>query len=114
MRKPISRDIALASDQAISTAARLVHRPLPMALLLGLAWLVAPDAARAQQCKDRGGLAYLGITANEARSVWLSATGAGSFQLESAQGSQTVDQWQRSRRGLRVTLSAMAACTSCS
>ncbi|MBU8977504.1 autotransporter domain-containing protein [Lysobacter sp. MMG2] len=55
------------------------------------------------------GLAYLGITANEARSVWLSATGAGSFQLESAQGSQTVDQWQRSRRGLRVTLSPVVS-----
>lgn len=106
MHKAINDSAAVPDHDA---PARIVDSRLSVAVLLGAAWLIAPDTADAQQCKDRGGLAYLGVTANEARSVWLSATGAGSFQLESAQGSQTVDQWQRSRRGLRVTLSPVVS-----
>src|SRR5688572_29009529 len=105
MRDWIIRDEVAVSDHPLPSADRLS----PLALLLGVAWLLAPDTASAQQCKDRGGLAYLGVTANEGRSVWLSATGAGSFQLESTQGSQVVDQWDRSRRGLRVTLSPVVS-----
>ena len=55
----------------------------------------APMPALAQNCKSDGGLRYLGNTRDAARSVWLSRTGAGSFALESAQGSQVVDTWSR-------------------
>ena len=49
--------------------------------------------ALAANCKSSGGLAYLGNTRNDAKSVWLSRTDQGSFALEAAQGSQTVDSW---------------------
>ena len=35
--------------------------------------------------------------------MWLSATSAGSFRLEAAEKSTTVDQWTKSRRGLNIT-----------
>ena len=55
----------------------------------------APMPALAQNCKSDGSLRYLGNTRDAARSVWLSRTGAGSFALESAQGSHVVDTWSR-------------------
>ena len=51
--------------------------------------------ALAADCKSEGGLRYLGNTRDAARYVWLSRTGAGSFALKSAQGSQVVDTWSR-------------------
>jgi len=64
--------------------------------------LVPGGVLAKQDCN--GALVYLGQTANQSRSVWLSATGAGSFALE-ATGQVTVDQWSKQRRGLRVSLS---------
>ena len=49
--------------------------------------------ALAANCKSSGGLTYLGNTRDQSRSVWLSRTDQGSFDLEAAQGNQTVDTW---------------------
>ena len=49
--------------------------------------------ALAANCKSSGGLTYLGNTRDQSRSVWLSLTDQGSFDLEAAQGNQTVDTW---------------------
>jgi hypothetical protein len=68
-------------------------------LLRSGAWLAfaliagSSAPALAANCKSSGGLAYLGNTRNDTKSVWLSRTDQGSFALEAAQGSQTVDSW---------------------
>ena len=51
-----------------------------------------------------GRLVFLGKTADLSKSVWLSVTSAGSFEIQ-AQGQQVVDQFDKSKRGLHVTLS---------
>jgi len=53
----------------------------------------SPLPALAANCKSSGGLTYLGNTRDGSRSVWLSLTQDGSFELEAAQGNQTVDTW---------------------
>lgn len=76
-------------------------------MLKRLAWLafvlLLPSAAVAQDCRTPGGLLFLGTTASQAQSVWLSATGPGSFDLKAGPGNQSVDQFDRARRGLRVS-----------
>ncbi len=76
-----------------------------------LSWLVSlacasfPVLAVAKNCNTTGNLAYLGVLAGQSKSVWLSATSPGAFDLVSAQGNTTVDNWSRARRGLHVSLS---------
>jgi hypothetical protein len=76
-----------------------------------LSWLVSlacasfPVLAVAKNCNTSGNLAYLGVLAGQTKSVWLSATSPGAFDLVSAQGNTTVDSWSRARRGLHVSLS---------
>ncbi len=72
---------------------------------MALCWAGAPSAAWAAGCDSSGNLRYLGVTGNGGKSVWLSATSPGQFALESASGSQTVDQWSKQRRGLRISTS---------
>lgn len=60
--------------------------------------------ALAKSCDSNGNLRFVGTTADSTRSVWLSATSAGAFRLDSAQGNQTVDSWSKSRRGLHLSL----------
>ena len=48
--------------------------------------------ALAQSCKSSGRLIFVGTLSNSSASIWLSATGPGSFNLEAAQGSQVVGQ----------------------
>ncbi len=69
----------------------------------------APSLALAASCKSDGGLHFLGTTAGDDRSVWLSATTAGDFALDAAKGDQTVDTWSRERRGLHVSLSPVVS-----
>ena len=77
-------------------------------LLLGSVIIAAaPATAMAESCKSDGGLVFLGKS--NKRSAWLSATGAGAFELEAAQGSQIVDEWDRSKRGLRFSLSPVVS-----
>lgn len=64
-------------------------RTTPLAALVLLAWGYLP--AFAANCKSGGGLTYLGNTSDGSSSVWLSLTRQGSFELEAAQGNQTVD-----------------------
>jgi hypothetical protein len=65
----------------------------------------APAALQAANCGASGGLYYVGNTNDQSRSIWLSATSAGAFRLDAAQGNTTVDQWSRSSRGLNITAS---------
>ena len=53
----------------------------------------SPLPALAAKCKSSGGLTYLGNTRDGSSSVWLSLTHQGSFELDAAQGNQTVDTW---------------------
>ncbi|MDG4718209.1 MULTISPECIES: autotransporter outer membrane beta-barrel domain-containing protein [Thalassospira] len=59
--------------------------------------------AEAAKCGTSGGLIFLGKTAGDTNSVWLSGTSAGTFRLD-ANGT-TKDTWDQSRRGLHLTLS---------
>ena len=74
-------------------------------MLTALAIIGMPVAALAGQCDASGGISYLGVTSNNSKSVWLSQTSPGSFELESAQGNQTVDQWSKNKKGLHLSLS---------
>ena len=66
--------------------------------------------AVAANCKSSGGLLYLGNTINGSQSVWLSRTDLGSFELEAAQGNQTVDTWAvPPQRKLHVSLSPVVS-----
>ncbi|EKF08454.1 autotransporter outer membrane beta-barrel domain-containing protein [Thalassospira profundimaris] len=59
--------------------------------------------ARAANCAAGGGLIFVGKTADNSNSVWLSGTSSGAFRLD-AQGA-TKDSWNQARRGLHLTLS---------
>ncbi|RVG79312.1 autotransporter outer membrane beta-barrel domain-containing protein, partial [Sinorhizobium meliloti] len=79
------------------------------ALIAGIPGLSPTGEAFAANCNSRGGLAYLGNTQGATRSVWLSGTSAGSFSLEAAQGNETVDTWNKSKRGLHLSLSPVVS-----
>ena len=74
-----------------------------VSILAIVASLQFSSDAYAANCSSKGGLLFVGKTAGNANSVWLSGTSAGSFRLD-AQGG-TVDSWTESRRGLHLTLS---------
>ena len=74
---------------------------------LSLIGLTSP--AIADSCKSNGGLTFLGDTPNNSSSVWLSGTGPGSFELDAAQGNQTVDTWDKTRRGLHISISPVVS-----
>ncbi|MGF6157388.1 hypothetical protein M2267_002647 [Ensifer sp. KUDG1] len=79
------------------------------AAIVGLGSLWISGDAIAANCSSRGGLGYLGNTKGGTGSVWISGTSAGSFGLEAAQGNQTVDSWNKSRRGLHLSLSPVVS-----
>ena len=80
------------------------RRSLPAAVV-ALLLASTPLSVDAKDCNSKGGLFYLGNTRDDAKSVWLSATSAGAFRLDAAQGNTTVDQWTKSNRGLNITAS---------
>ena len=69
----------------------------------------APLPAIAANCGASGGLAFVGVTNDGSRSVWLSGTSPGDFGLEAAQGKQSVDEWTRNAGGLHLTLSPVVS-----
>ena len=73
--------------------------------MLTLALAATSTTGWAANCSSSGNLRYLGVTNDGAKSVWLSATSPGQFELESAKGGLTVDAWTKQRRGLRVSVS---------
>ena len=79
--------------------------PLRGAWMLTLALAATSTTGWAANCSSSGNLRYLGVTNDGAKSVWLSATSPGQFELESAKGGLTVDAWTKQRRGLRVSVS---------
>lgn len=83
---------------------------LPNTLLptLGLMLLALPGAAEAAKCKGQGNLLFLGKTHDLSRSVWLSGTNKGAFNLLEPNNS-VVDAWQRDRRGLHLSLSPVVS-----
>lgn len=77
-----------------------------MPLLAAL--LALPAAAEAAKCQGQGNLVFLGKTHNLSRSVWLSGTSSGSFNLQ-APSNDVVDAWQRDKRGLHLSLSPVVS-----
>ncbi|WP_421292068.1 autotransporter domain-containing protein [Aeromonas taiwanensis] len=76
-------------------------RPLSL-----VAWSMAMSLYGTNAAADpTGRLVFLGWTADQQHSVWLSAISPGQFEVESAKQSQIYDSWQQDRRGLHLTLS---------
>jgi hypothetical protein len=87
-----------------------MHSRLLLTALLSLGSIFSlPEQAASQQCDSAGGLLFLGTNRDDSRSVWLSRTGRGAFELEAAQGNQTVDQWNRRSPALRLSLSPVVS-----
>ena len=79
-------------------------RPLTPLALLGALSLGSPDLASAASTDPcAGGLRFVGVTRDAARSVWLSGTNAGRFSLEAQ--NKLVDTWTRTDSGLHLSLS---------
>ncbi|WP_404837907.1 autotransporter domain-containing protein [Aeromonas media] len=55
-----------------------------------------------------GRLIFLGWTADQQHSVWLSAISPGQFEVESAKQSQIYDSWRQDHKGLHLTVSPEA------
>lgn len=70
-----------------------------------LATLFSSSVAFGANCDANGSLSFLGSTASGNKSVWLSNTSAGSFNLVAAQGNQSVDAWSKNSKGLHLSLS---------
>ncbi|WP_417710386.1 autotransporter domain-containing protein [Roseibium aggregatum] len=77
----------------------------PAALLLSS--LSTP--AVAANCKNDGGLLFLGTNKSDSRSIWISGTVAGDYRLDAAQGNQTVDTWSRTSTGLHLSTSPVVS-----
>ena len=78
-----------------------------IAVTLALSGL--PLISHAKQCDGDGRLRFLGTSADDSRTVWLSNTSAGNYRLDAAQGNQTVDTWSKSGRGLRLSISPVVS-----
>lgn len=85
---------------------RMGRSPAKPLVMFGVGALLAttsiPDAVAAN-CSTTGGLLFVGKTSDNANSVWLSGTSAGTFRLDG--NGATKDTWDQSRRGLHLTLS---------
>lgn len=66
-------------------------------------------SALAANCKNDGGLLFLGTNKSDSRSIWVSGTVAGDYRLDAAQGNQTVDTWSRSSTGLHLSTSPVVS-----
>ena len=71
--------------------------------------LLSSTALAGNNCGATGNLSFLGTSANGGKSVWLSNTSAGSFNLVAAQGNQTVDAWTKGKSGLHLSLSPVVS-----
>ena len=76
--------------------------------LLITALMLSTPMVYAAKCKTPGGLAYLGTSANQQNSIWVSGTGSGTFALE-APGNTVVDTWDKSQRGLHISISPIVS-----
>ena len=101
--------LTLEPDQPLlhSLLYRPAYRARKALMMLCVAGLPAP--ALADSCKSEGRLIFVGTTSDSMKSVWLSATGPGSFNLEAAQGSQVVDEWTKQRKGLHISASPVVS-----
>ncbi|WP_460086743.1 autotransporter outer membrane beta-barrel domain-containing protein [Roseibium sp. LAB1] len=66
-------------------------------------------SAFSADCKNDGGLRFLGTNRSDDRSIWISGTVAGDYRLDAAQGNQTVDTWSRSSTGLHLSTSPVVS-----
>ncbi|MEZ6932100.1 autotransporter domain-containing protein [Aeromonas sp. S16(2024)] len=80
-----------------------VHRL--SAIALGMAMTLHGTTASADPA---GRLIFLGWTADQQHSVWLSAISPGQFEVESAKQSQIYDSWRQDHKGLHLTVSPEA------
>ena len=76
--------------------------------LLITALMLSTPMVYAAKCKTPGGLAYLGTSANQQNSIWVSGTGSGTFALE-APGNTVFDTWDKSQRGLHISISPIVS-----
>lgn len=72
-------------------------------LLVGILGTIIFFTSNIAKADPPGRITFLGITADGQRSVWLSLTTAGMFEVQAR--NTTVDQWTQSERGLHVTFS---------
>lgn len=86
---------------------RSVWQELTFPAVLLLSSLSTP--ALAANCKNDGGLLFLGTNKSDSRSIWVSGTVAGDYRLDAAQGNQTVDTWSRSSTGLHLSTSPVVS-----
>jgi hypothetical protein len=84
-----------------------VWQELTFPAVLLLSSLSTP--ALAANCKNDGGLLFLGTNKSDSRSIWVSGTVAGDYRLDAAQGNQTVDTWSRSSTGLHLSTSPVVS-----
>ncbi|WP_256351753.1 autotransporter outer membrane beta-barrel domain-containing protein [Aeromonas sp. sia0103] len=75
------------------------------AIALGMAMTLPGTTAAADPA---GRLIFLGWTADQQHSVWLSAISPGQFEVESAKQSQIYDSWRQDHKGLHLTVSPEA------
>ena len=75
------------------------------AIALGMAMTLHGTTAAADPA---GRLIFLGWTADQQHSVWLSAISPGQFEVESAKQSQIYDSWRQDHKGLHLTVSPEA------
>lgn len=94
---------------SFSKCRRLISCRTSLTLFLGTAVIAPLSSAHAANCKGQGGLMFLGTNRSDSKSVWVSRTDPGSYRLDAAQGSQTVDSWTRSTNGLHLSLSPVVS-----
>lgn len=71
--------------------------------------LCSPAVVLAKQCNATGGLKFLGVSNDQTKSVWLSSTSAGAFNLNAAQGNQLIDSWSKTGSGLHLSISPVVS-----
>lgn len=85
-----------------------LRRIIEIKTIFIIAFILISQILNAEPPSDiPGRITFLGITANGERSVWLSLTLSGMFEVEAR--NQVVDQWTQEQPGLHVTFSPVVS-----
>ncbi|WP_218128898.1 hypothetical protein, partial [Ruegeria marina] len=91
---------------------RLRGQAFPAAAFVVLSTILLPDPALSQSCNNEGQLTFVGRTNDLTRSVWLSQTNSGRYQLQGPSNGDIVDDWLRATPGARLSISPFATSSS--